>query len=281
MSLLPSTPDFSSATESAPRVVGVDDEAADELIAALSSSTARQLLATLHEDPAPPSRLADEVDTSLQNVQYHLGRLEEAGAVQVVGTGYSEKGREMDVYGPADEPLVLVAGTEDDTSLLKSALSRLLGAVAVLGIASLVVQELYGQGSVVPTFGMTGGAGGADSADGGGSGGGDGGDAGGQATDLSTKTTGDATTTTAEPTSTTTTADGGGAGIAEATETATRTMTETTTATQTQTPTPTATPTEVATAAADTAGSAFPPGLLFFLGGLLALVVVLAFAYTR
>lgn len=145
MSLLPSRPDTSAAeAEAEPRVIGVDSDDADDVISALSSDTARQLLAELHEEPAPPSELADRVETSLQNAQYHLEKLQSAGAVSVVDTAYSAKGREMDVYAPADQPLVIFAGGENETSGLKAALSRLLGGLGILGIGSLAVQRLYG-----------------------------------------------------------------------------------------------------------------------------------------
>jgi len=143
MSLLPSRPDTSS-TDAEPRVIGVDSDDADDVISALSSGTARELLAELHEEPAPPAELADRVDTSLQNAQYHLEKLQSAGAVSVVDTAYSAKGREMDVYAPADQPLVIFAGEDDETTGLKAALSRLLGGVGLLGIGSLAVQRLYG-----------------------------------------------------------------------------------------------------------------------------------------
>jgi DNA-binding transcriptional ArsR family regulator len=110
MSLLPSRPDASPSDDAGPRVIGVDSEDADDVLSALSSGTARDLLAALHEEPAPPSELADRVDTSLQNAQYHLDKLQRAGAVEVVDTAYSAKGREMDVFAPADQPLVIFAG---------------------------------------------------------------------------------------------------------------------------------------------------------------------------
>ncbi|QSG11461.1 Transcriptional regulator containing HTH domain,ArsR family [Halapricum desulfuricans] len=149
MSLLPSKPDTPAAeAESEPRVIGVDSDDADDVISALSSDTARRLLAELHEEPAPPAELADRVDTSLQNAQYHLENLQSAGAVSVVDTAYSEKGREMDIYAPADQPLVIFAGGEDETTGLKAALSRLIGGLGVLGIGSLAVQRLYGDAGV-------------------------------------------------------------------------------------------------------------------------------------
>ena len=148
--LLPSTSDASPAEDADPRVVGVDSEDADDVLAALSSATARQLLAALHDDTATPSALADAVDTSLQNTQYHLGNLEDAEVVEVVDTVYSEKGREMKVYAPADQPLVLFAGQEEETSTLKSALSRLLGGVGIVGAASVALDNLAGEMSVAP-----------------------------------------------------------------------------------------------------------------------------------
>ena len=139
--LLPSPPD-PLPDDRDPRVVGVDDDEADDLIAALGSETARNVLTTLHEEPATTSEIADELDTSLQNVQYHLGKLSDADLVDVVDTAYSEKGREMNVYAPADEPLVLFAGGSTSSGGIRTALKRLLGGYAVLGLAALAAQRL-------------------------------------------------------------------------------------------------------------------------------------------
>ena len=138
--LLPSRPDTSAAAAADPRVIGLDSEDADDLLSALSSDTAREVLAALHDEPDTPANVAERVDTSLQNTQYHLGNLEDAGLIEVVDTVYSEKGREMNRYAPADRPLVVFAGREEESKGLESALKNLLGAVGVLGIASLLVQ---------------------------------------------------------------------------------------------------------------------------------------------
>jgi DNA-binding transcriptional ArsR family regulator len=157
--LLPSTPDTSAADEAEPRVIGVDSEDADDLLSALSSNTARRLLSALHEEPDTPSSLADRLDTSLQNVQYHLGNLESANVVRVIDTVYSEKGREMKVYAPTDRPLVLFAGREEESVGLKTALRRLIGGVGILAGVSLLVQYLLTDG---PWVAQTGSAGTAD-----------------------------------------------------------------------------------------------------------------------
>jgi len=91
----------------------VDVTAAGDVFDALSSGTARDVFAALYDAPRPVSELSDAVDTSLQNVGYHLDRLESAGLVEVVDTRYSSKGVRMDVYAPAGGALVVVAGEDD------------------------------------------------------------------------------------------------------------------------------------------------------------------------
>ncbi|WP_135830259.1 ArsR/SmtB family transcription factor [Halorussus halobius] len=152
--LLPSSPDPAAGEDGAPRVIGVDSDDADDLLAALQSETARDLLAALYDEPATPSALADEIDTSIQNVRYHLEKLTDADLVEGVDTVYSEKGREMTVYAPAAKPLVVFAGSDDETSGLEDALSRLLGGLGVLALSSLVVQRFASEGSLLPSLAM-------------------------------------------------------------------------------------------------------------------------------
>ena len=160
--LLPSRSGESSDSGSNPRVIGLDSEDADDLLAAMSSETARDLLSSLHEAPATPSELADRVDTSLQNAQYHLGNLEDAGAIKVADTVYSEKGREMNVYAPADRPLVVVAG-DDDAGGIRTALASLFAGVALLGVIGAVINAVSGRGILGAGPGTTGGNGGGES----------------------------------------------------------------------------------------------------------------------
>jgi len=137
--LLPGTADVEEG-DADPRVLGLDSEDADEVLSALSAGTARALLAAVHEEPATPSELATAVDTSLQNAQYHIEKLVDADLIEVRGTRYSEKGREMNVYGPTDRPLVLFAGGEEENRGVRDAIRSFLGGVGVVGIASLLVQ---------------------------------------------------------------------------------------------------------------------------------------------
>ncbi|MFD1598083.1 ArsR/SmtB family transcription factor [Halobellus rarus] len=296
--ILPSRPDLPDDEDKEPRVVGLDSEEVDDLLAAISSTTARELLAELHEEPGPPSDVADRVDTSIQNAQYHLDRLETAGLIESAGTAYSEKGREMTVYAPSDQALVVVAGNEDDTTGLQSALTQLLGGLGVLALGSVAVDRLAraGTGPGV-SLGSTGGDGGSAS--------GDAGSADGGAnvsgatetdapagTETATPAPGATPTETATPETTPTPDDGGGIQIAEATETpvpeqtpapteAPSTATETVAeATRTAADAAqTAIETEAAAGggpldAVSAAVAALPPGALFFLGGVVALSFV-------
>lgn len=74
---------------------------------ALGSATSRELLRVLTAEPLPASDLADEVGTSLQNVNYHLGKLESADLIERVGTWYSERGCEMAVYASTAEQVTI------------------------------------------------------------------------------------------------------------------------------------------------------------------------------
>lgn len=105
-SLLPHRPTVEN-TRRANTVVELGDGDAREVFSVLASETAREILAALDEEPAPPSSIVDHVDTSLQNVQYHLQRLRTAGLVDKVDTWYSSRGTEMDVYAPTVDQVVL------------------------------------------------------------------------------------------------------------------------------------------------------------------------------
>ena len=107
-----------------PESNGVENTVADEPVVAhinsdeavfesLASETARQIVSSLAESPTT-SGLAVDTDTSIQNAQYHLERLQSVGVVESNGIMYSSRGREMDVYDLSGSPLVFVIGDADD-----------------------------------------------------------------------------------------------------------------------------------------------------------------------
>jgi DNA-binding transcriptional ArsR family regulator len=264
--LLPFQSDADVPEDRAPRVVDLEGEDAEKVFGALSSETAREIFTALHEEPMTASDVADAVDSSIQNVRYHLENLGDAGLVEVVDTWYSSRGNEMKVYAPKDGPLI-VSSDESRASRIRTALSRLVGGVGALAASSLLVQyawdELFGPTGTAFT---TGGEGGAPAPE----------------TEAATALDGDAAAGGGDGgNASTTSGDGGDVGINEVDTTA-------------EAPTETAaeaydaaaqTTADVATTAAQGGGAVdlfaggLPPGAMFFFGGLVVLLALLAYQY--
>ncbi len=252
MSLLPSRgPETSTSQDGEMQVVGVDDDVAS-VLDALSSETARDILNAVYDDPGTPSELADRLDMSIQKVSYHLEKLESEELIAVAGTQYSEKGQEMTVYEPPEDPLVVFVGTPDRKRSLRSLFERLVPAIGLLTAASAMIQVVFGR--LPGLFGSPESAG----------------------EDGTAPAAANETAGTPEPTpEPTSTGDGGGIGIMEATEQ------------PTETPAP-STPVELAQEATETAattasggGIDLEPGVAFFLGGVLVLAVIgITWAYS-
>lgn len=140
--LLPSQSEASPEQNGELRALWLDSEDAGELLSSLSSDTARNILTALHDRPSTASELADRVDTSLQNARHHLGNLQETGLVRVAETRYSSKGREMNVYAPSEDPMVVFVGNESEEGRegVLERLRTMLPVVGLLAVASLLVQ---------------------------------------------------------------------------------------------------------------------------------------------
>ncbi|MEF8852397.1 MAG: helix-turn-helix domain-containing protein [Haloarculaceae archaeon] len=284
-----------------PRVLSLEDDATEEALSALSSDTAREILSLVYEEPRTPPEIRDEVGSSLQNVHYHLENLEEADLIQPAGSGYSEKGTEMTVYAPASEAVVLFAGAQDEGGRLQTALTRLLGAIGLLAVASLVVRRVArttlggvsptGSGADGGTGGDAGGQSGGDGAAPGTEAAGDGGDVGiaSQETPTATERLADTQAVTETPASTPTPAP---AGTPTPAATASPTPKDTPVSTPaesigtpTASPSPSSTPEPTTVGAGDVVAAAGDGGLLadpavaFFLGGLFMIALGAAWWY--
>ena len=101
--------------ETAPSTVDRTSQTVDivndgDVLDALASDTARQIILTLKDSSGTASDIASALNVSLQNVCYHLDRLQSAGLVEVIGTRYSSKGKEMEIYGFVTNPIVIQFG---------------------------------------------------------------------------------------------------------------------------------------------------------------------------
>lgn len=102
----------SQPAPSEPRILELESDVADLAFETLRSSTARTILSIIYEQPSISTEIRDEIETSLQNVHYHLEKLEDVGLIEPSGSDYSDKGTEMTVYAPAYEAVMLVAGRD-------------------------------------------------------------------------------------------------------------------------------------------------------------------------
>lgn len=106
--------DGEASPEEDTNVITVEDDEMGEVIDSISSGTALDILESVHESPKVSTELAEELGMTTQNARYHLDNLEEAGLVKAEEICYSEKGRVMSVYEPAESPLVLLFGKDTD-----------------------------------------------------------------------------------------------------------------------------------------------------------------------
>lgn len=123
-------------------VLTIDDEETDEVLSSVSSETARQILTSVHDAPKIPIDLAEELDTTTQNIRYHLENLEDAGLIEVTDVCYSEKGREMYVYEPSDAPSMLVFGRETDGPRMRKVLTKVSSSVGPAAIAVVFIAKV-------------------------------------------------------------------------------------------------------------------------------------------
>jgi hypothetical protein len=93
-------------------VVYLDEARATRVFEALTCPTRREILVYLWEEPSSSSELAERLDCSVQNTQYHLDTLVDSHLVEVVDTTLSTRGYEMDLYAPVRAPVVVVAPPE-------------------------------------------------------------------------------------------------------------------------------------------------------------------------
>lgn len=84
-------------------VIDLADDPSPDVLRALGTETVHAILSVLSDRAATTTDLAECVDTSLQNIGYHLKKLCDGDIVTPIGTWYSSKGTEMTVYALTSE----------------------------------------------------------------------------------------------------------------------------------------------------------------------------------
>lgn len=140
MSLLPSPrPDITGSQEGAIEIREFTDEKAGDVFKALTADKARLLLEEIYTEPGTTSDLAERAETSIQNTSYHLEKLQEAELIRVAGTQYSNRGKEMKIYAPEENPFVFFIGQESRKPGLLRVFKQAVGAIGVASGVSVLV----------------------------------------------------------------------------------------------------------------------------------------------
>lgn len=142
MGLLGERPEVTIDRDEDPRLLCLDDEYTEEVLKQLSSETSQAVFRAVNQEPLSAQDVARELDMSIQNAMYHLENLEETGLITVLDTHYSERGREIEIYGPTDQPLLLFLGPSQDWSGLTAAFKEFAGAVGPVAIPLAIGQFL-------------------------------------------------------------------------------------------------------------------------------------------
>ena len=98
------------------------DERAKKIGKAMANESATAILSTLKEGDLTLSEISERMNQPMTTVKYHVENLLDAELIEVRKIKYSEKGREVKVYGVNDR-LVIVAPSGGDIkdTLLKYA----------------------------------------------------------------------------------------------------------------------------------------------------------------
>ena len=120
-------------------VIQPGDERAQKIARAMASQTANAIIQTFGDGPLTSSEVARQMAIPITTASYHIENLLDAGLLEVMETRWSEKGREVKVYGLANQVLIIASPASDLRSVLKK-YATLFGIVvlASLGLWALL-----------------------------------------------------------------------------------------------------------------------------------------------
>ena len=104
---------------------------AQKIAKAMASPTAGDLFNTLSDGPLTATALAEQTGFPLTTVKYHLNNLLDADLIEVVDSRWSEKGREMKIYGVKDQVVVLAPRKRPDVRQIVERYGVIAGAVTI------------------------------------------------------------------------------------------------------------------------------------------------------
>ncbi|MDV4342884.1 helix-turn-helix transcriptional regulator [Methanoculleus sp. YWC-01] len=114
-------------------VVQPGDERAQKIARAMASQTANAIIQAFGGGPLTSSEVARQMKIPITTASYHIENLLDAGLLEVMETRWSEKGREVKVYGLANQVLIIASPASD----LRSVLQKYTMLFGVIVLASL------------------------------------------------------------------------------------------------------------------------------------------------
>ena len=114
-------------------------EESKKITQVISNDTARQIIELLADAPLSASDIAERLMAPLTTVTCNLENLESVGLVRVDRIKYSEKGREVKIFGPVRKLIVVVPDKTDKRSVA-DLLRKYLGIILAAVLASSMVE---------------------------------------------------------------------------------------------------------------------------------------------
>jgi len=121
------------------------DERAQKISKAMASQTASDILQLLAEGQKSLTEITDRLDIPLTTAKYHIENLLEAGLITVAETKYSVKGREIKIYAVTNQ-LLIVAPRQSNVRSLLLKYASLFGIVLFGSLVIAMLSPVLGQG---------------------------------------------------------------------------------------------------------------------------------------
>ncbi len=114
-------------------VIQPGDERAQRIARAMASQTANAIIQAFGSGPLTSSEVARSMAIPITTATYHIDNLLNAGLIEVMETRWSEKGREVKVYGLANQ-VVIIAPPESDLRAVLKKYATLFGIVVLASV---------------------------------------------------------------------------------------------------------------------------------------------------
>jgi DNA-binding transcriptional ArsR family regulator len=114
-------------------VIQPGDERAQKIARAMASQTANAVIQAFGSGPLTSSEVARRMKIPITTASYHIENLLDVGLLEVMDTRWSEKGREVKVYGLTNQVLIIASPVSD----LRSVLQKYATLFGIVVLASL------------------------------------------------------------------------------------------------------------------------------------------------